>query len=360
MRYSIRNYAVNMKRGRAARQKSISEQQVALSCASKIVTNSTSDSSSEEENSSTSNEDFDDDHTDAARPILQDERFKDELLELYKDHRSMYSHWSRQLSNGFNIILHGVGSKRKLLEDYRKHSLIGEAQFVINGPSCSTQQLLMTFNEILQQKKGGFKSQMEHCRSVCHSLTKGNGPARLIIIVHNIEGLQNDTGQQFLALLAKCPNVHMLASVDHVNCALLWDHNLLSQFNWLWYDCTTFASYYDDVSTEVMLKSQEDPSHTLESVTNVISTLTINAQKIFELIARQQLDQSKPNIVVQQCYRLCRERFLVSSEQALSAQLSEFKDHRLIALVRTKDGSQELHITLNNGLLKQFLDLHHS
>jgi len=345
-----------MKRGRAARQKLISEQQVA----SKIATDSISDSSSEEDNSSSSDEDFDDYRTKAARPILQDERFKDELQDLYEDHQSMYSHWNRQLCNGFNIILHGVGSKRQLLEDYRKHSLIGEASLVINGLSCSTQQLLLTFNEILQQKKGGFKSQMEHCQSVCQSLTKGDGPVRLFIIVHNIEGLRSDTGQQFLALLAKCPNVHMLASVDHVNCALMWDHNLLSQFNWLWYDCTTFASYHDDVSTEAALKSQEDPSHTLESVTNVINTLTINAQKIFELIARQQLDQSKSNMAVQQCYRLCRERFLVSSEQALSAQLSEFKDHRLVTMSRTKDGSQELHITLNNDLLKQFLEQNHS
>ena len=345
-----------MKRGRAARQKSVSEQQIALSCASKITTDSTSSSSSEEDNSTSSDEDFEDDRTDTARPILQDERFKDELQELYKDHQSMYSHWSRQLSNGFNIILHGVGSKRQLLEEYRKHSLIGEAQLVINGPSCSTQQLLITFNEILQQKRGGFKSQMEHCRSICQSLAKGDGPTRLFIIVHNIEGLRNDTGQQFLSLLAKCHNIHMLASVDHVNGTLLWDHNLLSQFNWLWYDCTTYASYHDDVSGEAISKSHADPSHTIESVTNVINTLTSNAQKIFELIARQQLDQSKPNMAVQECYQMCRERFLVSSEQALTAQLSEFKDHRLVTLSRTKDGSQELHITLTNDLLKNFLE----
>lgn len=348
-----------MKRGRPARQKSISEREVALSCASNVATDSTSESSSAEEDSSSSDNDFDDGRIEAARPIIQDDKFKDELKELFKDHQSMYSYWNRQLSNGFNIILHGVGSKRQLLEDYRKHSVIGEAQLVINGPSCSTQQLLITFNEILQQKRGGFKSQMEHCRSVCQCLTKGDGPNRLFIIVHNIEGLQNSTGQQFLALLAKCPNVHMLASVDHVNSTLLWDHNLLSQFNWLWYDCTTFISYHDDISSEAMLKSHTDPGHTIESVTNVINTLTSNAQKIFELVARQQLDQSKPNMAVQDCYRMCRERFLVSSEQALSAQLSEFKDHRLVTLSRTKDGSQELQITLNNHLLKQFLQ-HHS
>lgn len=38
-----------------------------------------------------------------------------------------------------------------------------------------------------------------------------------------LSGLRDPTSQRQLALLAAVPNVHLAASVDHVNAALLWD-----------------------------------------------------------------------------------------------------------------------------------------
>lgn len=348
-----------MKQGRAVRKRPISEQEVALKCSSKHPSDSSSSSGSDEYESSSESE-VDTSRMDKARP-LEDERYRDELLTLYKDHQKLYSYWNLLMSNDFNIILHGVGSKRMLLEEYRNHSLQGEAQFVINAHSITLHQILVTLDNILQQKHGGFKSHVEHCRHVCQALADGKGPQRLFVVVHGIDGLRNEIGQQCLALLARSPVVHMLASTDHVNGCLLWDQTMLSHFNWVWFDCTTFRNYHDDqVTNYTQQHMSDDTVHTIDSVNLVINTLTSNAQKIFELIARQQLDQSQSTITFQECYHKSRERFLVSSEQALTAQLTEFKDHKLITMSRSKDGNQEIRITLDSDLLKQFIDQHQS
>ena len=347
-----------MKKGRAIRKRPISDQDVALSCAS-IRSDSSSSSSSTEYDSSSENEGGTSRMEEARR--FEDERYRDELCALYKDHQKLYNYWNLLMSNDFNIILHGVGSKRQLIEEYRNHSLRGEAQVVINAHSITLHQLLVTLDDILQQKHGGFTSHVEHCQYICQAFMDGKGPQRLFIVVHGIDGLRNETGQQCLALLARSPVVHMLASTDHVNGCLLWDQTMLRHFNWVWFDCTTFRDYHDDQITNYTQQHMpDDTMHTLDSVNLVINTLTSNAQKIFELIARQQLNQSQSTITFQECYHRCRERFLVSSEQALTAQLTEYKDHKLITMSRSKDGNQEIRITLDNDLLKQFLDQHQS
>lgn len=347
-------------RASAGRKRQISGQEVALSCSSKFPSNDTSSSSSSSEHDSSSEDERDTSRVDKARRF-EDERYQDELSILYKDHQKLYSYWSLLMANGFNIILLGVGSKRQLIEDFRNQSLRGEAQLVINAHVTTLHQILVTLDTVLEHKQGGFKSHLEHCRYVCQALVDGKGPERLFIVIHSIDGLRNEPGQQCLALLANCPVIHVLASTDHVNGCLLWDQTMLTHFNWVWFDCTTFRSYHNDqVNDYTQMHTSGNTVHTLDSVNLIINTLTSNAQKIFELIARQQLDQSQSIIVFQECYHKCRERFLVSSEQALTAQLTEFKDHKLITMSRAKGGNQEIRVTLDNSLLKNFLDQHQS
>lgn len=55
-------------------------------------------------------------------------------------------------------------------------------------------------------------------------------------------------------------------------------------------------------------------------------------------------------------YRAAREQFLVSSDLALRAQLTEFIDHKLLRIKRTVDGAEHLMIPLDKPLLKQFME----
>lgn len=55
-------------------------------------------------------------------------------------------------------------------------------------------------------------------------------------------------------------------------------------------------------------------------------------------------------------YRAGREQFLVSSDLALRAQLTEFIDHKLAQVKRMVDGAEHVAIPLEKDLLKQFLE----
>lgn len=55
-------------------------------------------------------------------------------------------------------------------------------------------------------------------------------------------------------------------------------------------------------------------------------------------------------------YWNCRESFLVSSDMALRAQLTEFVDHKMVRLRRSAEGTEFVVIPIANTLLKQFLN----
>jgi Origin recognition complex subunit 2 len=63
-----------------------------------------------------------------------------------------------------------------------------------------------------------------------------------------VAGLRNAEAQAALAGLAACPNVMLMASIDHLSAPLLWDKQTASRFNWLWHDVTTYERY--SVETE--------------------------------------------------------------------------------------------------------------
>lgn len=61
-------------------------------------------------------------------------------------------------------------------------------------------------------------------------------------------------------------------------------------------------------------------------------------------------------IAFKKLYSICREAFLVSSDLALRAQLTEFLDHKMIKSKRSTDGTEYLVIPIPSQLLQQFLN----
>ena len=55
-------------------------------------------------------------------------------------------------------------------------------------------------------------------------------------------------------------------------------------------------------------------------------------------------------------YRKCRSEFLVASDLALRAQLTEFRDHKLIRSKKGADGGEYLTIPLDKPTLSAFLE----
>ncbi|NXF95295.1 ORC2 protein, partial [Eubucco bourcierii] len=289
--------------------------------------------------------------------------YADEIKTLNQQHENLFSKWMLQLHLGFNIVLYGLGSKRDLLEKFRTSLLKDSLQLVINGyfPSITIRSILNSITEEVLDHRGTFRSPPDQLEFIIKRF-KEDSSLELYVLIHNLDGqmLRGEKSQQIFAQLSSLPNIYFIASVDHINAPLMWDHAKLSLYNWLWYETTTFSPYVEETSYENSFLVQQSGSLALSSLTHVLRSLTLNARGIFRLLAQYQLENkdnpSYPGLSFQDFYQQCREAFLVNSDLTLRAQLTEFRDHKLIRTKRGADGVEYLLIPVDDNTLTDFLE----
>ncbi len=153
------------------------------------------------------------------------------------------------LRSGFNILIHGVGSKKKLIEKFVLTHLENHYYIVVTGyhPNLNLKNLfrniivdILDINDVPKT----FDEQIDVIRK--------NLKHPLYIVLHNIDGtcLRDSDVQYRLSELATVANIHCIASVDHINSALLWDHIQFICFKWIYYEIHTFTPYDDEIMFE--------------------------------------------------------------------------------------------------------------
>ncbi|KFO84696.1 Origin recognition complex subunit 2, partial [Buceros rhinoceros silvestris] len=286
-----------------------------------------------------------------------------EIKELNQQHESLFSKWMLQLHLGFNIVLYGLGSKHDLLEKFRTSVLQDSVHLVVNGyfPSITVRSILNSITEEVLDHIGTFRSPLDQLGFIIKRF-KEDSSLELYVLIHNLDSqmLRGERSQQILAQLSSLPSIYLIASIDHINAPLMWDQAKLSLYNWLWYETTTFSPYVEETSYENSLLVQQSGSLALSSLTHVLRSLTHNARGIFKLLAHYQLENkdnpSYPGLSFQDFYQQCREAFLVNSDLTLRAQLTEFRDHKLIRTKRGADGVEYLLIPVDDNTLTDFLE----
>ncbi|NWX58748.1 ORC2 protein, partial [Promerops cafer] len=286
-----------------------------------------------------------------------------EIRDLNQQHESLFSKWMLQLHLGFNIVLYGLGSKRDLLEKFRTSLLQDSVHLVVNGyfPSITVRSILNSITEEVLDHIGTFRSPLDQLEFITKRF-KEDSSLELYVLIHNLDSqmLRGERSQQILALLSSLPSIYLIASIDHINAPLMWDQAKLSLYNWLWYETTTFNPYVEETSYENSLLVQQSGSLALSSLMHVLHSLTLNARGIFRLLAQHQLEKkdnpSYPGLSFQDFYQQCREAFLVNSDLTLRAQLTEFRDHKLIRTKRGADGVEYLLIPVDDSTLTDFLE----
>ncbi|XP_023665075.1 origin recognition complex subunit 2 [Paramormyrops kingsleyae] len=289
--------------------------------------------------------------------------YSDEIQQLNKEHENQFRKWILQLQLGFNLLFYGLGSKKLLLETFRTTMLQDTTHLVVNGffPSITLKSILGSITEELLEHQGSFQSLMEQMDFIVQSLRQ-EPSLQVYLIIHNIDGpmLRAKKTQQALGQLASLPNMHFLASIDHINGPLVWDQSKMSLFNWLWYETTTFLPYVEETSYENSLLVQQSGALALSSLTHVLRSLTPNARGIFRLLAGFQLENknnpSYTGLSFQDFYQRCREAFLVNSDITLRTQLTEFRDHKLLRTKKGADGVEYLLIPVDSRTLTDFLE----
>uniref|UniRef100_S4NYE7 Origin recognition complex subunit 2 n=1 Tax=Pararge aegeria TaxID=116150 RepID=S4NYE7_9NEOP len=284
------------------------------------------------------------------------------ITDLTETYDQLFDRWIYVLSENFNVILYGIGSKRQVLQRFQSKKLHDMPCIVVNGffPSLTMKNVLETIvvdlleNTHVPSNIGDAVNLIEAQLDECG--------VHLFVIVHNIDGvmLRSFKAQSMLASLAQLRNVHLIATIDHINAPLLWDHSKLSKFKFTWWDVTTFLPYIEETSYENSLMTQRSGVLQLSSLKSVYQSLTTNAKGIFKIVIEYQLENQKQShyqgLPFKDLYSKAREQFLVSSDLALRAQLTEFLDHKLVKQKRTLDGSENLVIPIESALLQQFLD----
>ncbi|KAJ8479428.1 hypothetical protein OPV22_023155 [Ensete ventricosum] len=299
-----------------------------------------------------------------------------EIEYLIKSYKDLYSKWLFELRCGFGLLMYGFGSKKILLEDFASTALTDYGVVVINGylPSVNIKQVVITLAEVLSDQlkdkrknstgsksrtQQPFRSQsIEDLLSFLNLQLPDDNDCFICVVIHDIDGpsLRDSESQQYLARIASCSLVRMVASVDHVNAPLLWDKKMVhTQFNWCWYHVPTFAPYKVEGSFFPLVLANCRNAQTTKTALVVLQSLTPNAQSVFKILAEYQLANEKEGMPINALYTKCRERFIVSNQVTLNSHLTEFKDHELVKVGRHADGQDCLHIPLPSEALGQLL-----
>ncbi|XP_011335108.1 origin recognition complex subunit 2 isoform X2 [Ooceraea biroi] len=290
---------------------------------------------------------------------------KRRICSLTENCKSFFRTWHFIMEEGYNLLLYGLGSKRNLINDFHHEVVANHPTLVINGffPSLTVKDILDSL--IVDLLDLDCPTNPNDCLELIERVLGENADDRLYLIIHNIDGLmlRSDKAQDVLASLAAIPNIHIIASVDHINAPLLWDHTKRAKFNFYWWDATTLLPYQAETAYESSLLVQRSGALASSSLQNVFLSLTSNARAIYLILVKYQLNHSSGNFTgmpFKDLYRAAREQFLVSSDLALRAQLTEFVDHKLVRTKRTFDGAEHVTIPLDKSLLKQFMEQHGS
>jgi origin recognition complex subunit 2 len=316
----------------------------------------------------------------------------------------LFSRFLREMAEGFNLLMYGFGSKRRVLNQFATDFCSKSGHVVVaNGfqPDFTIKDLLTSVESVpgvssLEVTSTTIESQ---ARRVYDFFAESTQKRHLYIIIHNIDAapLRSARAKSCLTLLALNPRIHIVASIDHINAALLWSSSELSArkkeiplsgsvpsrgYAWLWHDLTTLASYdfelaYADRSSlsgahgggarrKNDISSQNPTAMTETAALHILASVTQKAQKLFVLMGKRQVESIEAGDTtsndLQQfaigydiLFTTARDNFIASNDTALRSLLGEFRDHNLVAGQATSGGGEVLWIPLRKERLANVL-----
>jgi len=266
--------------------------------------------------------------------------------------RESYRKWLIELKCGFNVLCHGVGSKKSVLEDFGRSHCCRDPEGVtlrINGffDDFSMKQLMDKLCAVIVEQDKESKSRQNGIRSDKDVIKRAEnvvayleeeGVAQKLrhkyfyLIVHNIAGkmLRKHKVQRALSVLANCRYIHLVASMDHIHGLMLWDRNDLSSFHWIYHDVSTFKHYFEEMEfekDETIKLSRNGADHGLE---HIMSSLTPQHHDIILHLAEHQLSHDGEGLHEMKWYQLCEDNMLVSNSLKFKQYITEFVDHNVI------------------------------
>ncbi|KAH3679253.1 hypothetical protein WICPIJ_008653 [Wickerhamomyces pijperi] len=308
---------------------------------------------------------------------------KFELLQKYKE---MYSQYYFELTENFNLLFYGVGSKRQFIEGFVQGHLLERIDddeappvLVINGynPATTLKEILTKIVQTLKISRAP-KSTVELIEFLQKKFftAKSNNP-ELILIIHNLDGpsLRDDKTQNYLSKLCSIKQIQLLASIDHLFAPLLWNSSRANNFNFVWHNVSTFMDYLTETSFEdPLILGQTQKSAGSKGAKFVLSSLTENAKALYRVLASNQLQNMeddlatkrtqsdttlkgalKHGLLFSQFFSLCAEEFISSNELNFRTMLMEFVEHKMCVLTKDQAGIEKVFIPFTLAEISKLL-----
>ncbi|KAF8981209.1 Origin recognition complex subunit 2 [Entomortierella lignicola] len=296
------------------------------------------------------------------------------LMLLYEE---QFPQWYFELMSGFNLLIYGYGSKRSLLTKFATSILTDAPLIIVNGyfPTLTIKEILEKINSASLQYNGPMGTLQDQIALIqAYFAQPDRTVKKLYLLIHNIDGssLRSEKIQSALSLLASCPHIHLIASMDHINTNILWDTVKSARFRWVWHELTTFRPYMTETSFEnsIMVRQGELGPRGIQFV---LASLTSNGKGLFRILAEHQIQAERESVggsvpsstsknhmdwgmAYNTLFRKCQENFLVSNAVTFRTQLTEFRDHRIVHSKKGADGVEILYIPLSGSILEGILE----
>lgn len=232
--------------------------------------------------------------------ILKSIRPSDEhekrIFEMIQDLEVNFDQWMLKMSQGYNIIIYGLGSKQMLLHRFCERHMNDKPVIVINGffPTITVKEILQSIKCDMLELTATTRNDHEIVDLIAATLNNYED-CHLFLVINNIDGpmLRKTKDQHVLSRLAKIKNVHLIASIDHINAPLMWDQTCMDNYNFIWYDCTTMLPYENETAFENSVFLQNSGDMDLAAMNNVFQSLTTNARGIYMTLVIAQITNQK-------------------------------------------------------------------
>lgn len=215
---------------------------------------------------------------------------------MLQDLKQKFDRWMLEMRKGYNIIVYGTGSKQQLIHEFCEQFLSDEPLIVVNGffPSLTVKDILQAIKIQLLEISTNSRNDHEVVDLISSALDSMPN-AHIFLVINNIDGvmLRKTKDQHIISRLAKIKNLHLIASIDHINAPLMWDQTCMDNFNFIWYDCTTMIPYKNETAFENSVFFQSSGELDLAAMNNVFRSLTTNARGIYMILVKNQLANQK-------------------------------------------------------------------
>jgi hypothetical protein len=263
-----------------------------------------------------------------------------------------YERWLRFLNIGFSLLVQGVGSKFKVLEEFADDTLLPWGAAVVRMPCFHARfSLSECLRDVFDQlhpgaQRVGHASADNMAAAICAARrVAASAPRPLCLLVHSLELLPE--GQQAaLARLARCPSVHLIASVDSIFVQLAWRDRVLEDFNFCREVVHTHESYQVEVAARYPdgLPTWADGSASRRrapraSLALVLRSLSSSHQELVKAMAEHQLKEGgQLGISFPRLMTIAADRMIVSNTAKLRSLVNELQDHAVVRQRPRADG----------------------